>query len=156
MLSNLSSEYSVVDPFRVTNDIIALKPNSSVLSSFSLWHEWKLKPCCTFKTIHLLFSEDDIRTYIYAFFPIPATSPWRWRQHGPLKRWYPAAALHGVTTRPPWKPQISQQGASWCGVFFEKLIVPHSINKLIAFIDPDLLLPYGWTLSWVCWIQFTP
>jgi len=27
------------------------------------------------------------------------TSPWRWKQYGPPKRWYPATALHGVTTR---------------------------------------------------------
>jgi len=25
-------------------------------------------------------------------------SSWKWRQHGPLKRWYPATSLHGVTT----------------------------------------------------------
>jgi len=25
------------------------------------------------------------------------TLPWRWRQHGPPKRRYPAATLHGVT-----------------------------------------------------------
>jgi len=25
--------------------------------------------------------------------------PWRWRQQGPLKRWYPTAILHGVTTQ---------------------------------------------------------
>jgi len=24
--------------------------------------------------------------------------PWRWRQHGPLKRWYVTTTLHGVTT----------------------------------------------------------
>jgi hypothetical protein len=27
------------------------------------------------------------------------TSPWRWRQHGPPKRWYPTATLHGVRTQ---------------------------------------------------------
>jgi hypothetical protein len=27
------------------------------------------------------------------------TSPWRWRQHGPLKRWYPTTELHGITTQ---------------------------------------------------------
>jgi hypothetical protein len=26
------------------------------------------------------------------------TSPWRWWQHDPPKRWYPTATLHGVTT----------------------------------------------------------
>jgi hypothetical protein len=24
---------------------------------------------------------------------------WRWRQHGPLKRWYPTTTPHGVTTQ---------------------------------------------------------
>jgi len=24
------------------------------------------------------------------------TSPWRWRQRGPQKHWYPTATLHGV------------------------------------------------------------
>jgi hypothetical protein len=24
---------------------------------------------------------------------------WRWRQHGPLKRWYPTTTQHGVTTQ---------------------------------------------------------
>jgi hypothetical protein len=27
------------------------------------------------------------------------TSPWRWRQHGPLKRWYTTPILHLVTTQ---------------------------------------------------------
>jgi hypothetical protein len=26
------------------------------------------------------------------------SQPWRWRQNGPLKRWYPTTILHGVTT----------------------------------------------------------
>jgi len=26
------------------------------------------------------------------------TSPRRWMQHGPLKRWYPTTTLYGVTT----------------------------------------------------------
>jgi hypothetical protein len=25
--------------------------------------------------------------------------PWRWRQHGPLKCWYPTTTLHSVTTQ---------------------------------------------------------
>jgi len=25
--------------------------------------------------------------------------PWRWRQHGPLKCWYPTTTLHGITTQ---------------------------------------------------------
>jgi len=27
------------------------------------------------------------------------TSPWRWRQYGPPKRWYPTTKLDGVTTQ---------------------------------------------------------
>jgi len=29
---------------------------------------------------------------------LDAISPWRWRQHGPLKHWYPAIAVHDITT----------------------------------------------------------
>jgi hypothetical protein len=29
--------------------------------------------------------------------PRPGSSPWRWRQHGPPKRWYPTTTPHGVT-----------------------------------------------------------
>jgi hypothetical protein len=28
-----------------------------------------------------------------------STSPWRWRQHGPLKRFYPTTTLHGITSQ---------------------------------------------------------
>jgi hypothetical protein len=38
-------------------------------------------------------------SYIYASFPSPFTSPWRWRQQGPLKCWYPTTILCGVTTQ---------------------------------------------------------
>jgi hypothetical protein len=24
---------------------------------------------------------------------------WRWRQHGPLKRWYPSTTLNSITTQ---------------------------------------------------------
>jgi len=29
-----------------------------------------------------------------------ASQPRRWRQYGPLKRWYPTTTLHRVTTQP--------------------------------------------------------
>jgi hypothetical protein len=32
------------------------------------------------------------------FWVVTSSSPWRWKQHGPLKRWYPNATLHDVTT----------------------------------------------------------
>jgi hypothetical protein len=36
----------------------------------------------------------------------PVPSPWRWRQHEPLKCWYPTTTLHGVTTQKTstWRP----------------------------------------------------
>jgi hypothetical protein len=30
---------------------------------------------------------------------LPPSSPWRWMQHEPLKRWYPVTTQHGVTTQ---------------------------------------------------------
>jgi len=66
------------------------------------------KNCCCFQlhmTVHadtrtviithkyvnpqLNFSGMYVRTYICVFSPNPATSPWRWMQHGPPNRWYP-------------------------------------------------------------------
>jgi hypothetical protein len=46
---------------------------------------------------HYTASTQKIGTWIYiqALF----TSPWRWRQHGTPKRWYPTTALHGVKTQ---------------------------------------------------------
>jgi hypothetical protein len=35
------------------------------------------------------------------------TSPWRWRQQGPPKRWYPTTSLHGV---------ITQKTATWISI----------------------------------------
>jgi len=31
--------------------------------------------------------------------PPSSLQPWRWRQHGSPKRWYPTTTLHGVTTQ---------------------------------------------------------
>jgi len=30
------------------------------------------------------------------------SSPWRCKQHGPLKRWYPTTILHGIVTQKTW------------------------------------------------------
>jgi len=30
------------------------------------------------------------------YWGVEITSPWRWRQHGPQKRWHPTTILHGV------------------------------------------------------------
>jgi hypothetical protein len=35
----------------------------------------------------------------HTLFPSPVTSPWRWRQQGPPKHWYPTTSLHGVTVQ---------------------------------------------------------
>jgi len=39
------------------------------------------------------------RRTVYQSFRGPCCLQWRWRQHGPLKCWYPATTLHGVTTQ---------------------------------------------------------
>jgi len=40
----------------------------------------------------------SFKAFMVVMFPIEVTSsPWRWRHHGPLKRWYPTTAQHGVT-----------------------------------------------------------
>jgi hypothetical protein len=43
-------------------------------------------------------------------------STWRWRQHGPLKRWCPTTTLHGVTTEKISTWRWSQHGIlkRWC------------------------------------------
>jgi hypothetical protein len=55
-------------------------------------------PCC----LHLQ-TEDDGNMDVWEFGTLPlhytASQPRRWRQHGPLKCWYPATTLHGVTTQ---------------------------------------------------------
>jgi hypothetical protein len=38
-------------------------------------------------------------SYIWANFLVPWTSSSRWRQQVHLKHWYPATAVHGVTTQ---------------------------------------------------------
>jgi len=43
------------------------------------------------------------------FPPTPITPPWRWRQQGPPKRWYPTATLHKTPRleySPLWKCQM--------------------------------------------------
>jgi len=40
----------------------------------------------------------------YQAFQVPFTSPWRWKQHGPPKLWYPTTSLHDV---------ISQKITTW-------------------------------------------
>jgi hypothetical protein len=35
----------------------------------------------------------------FSVWPYPYSSPWWWRQQGPLKRWYNSTRLHGATTQ---------------------------------------------------------
>jgi hypothetical protein len=62
------------------------------------------RPCC----LHL---QREVAGVSMPFSSTPATSPWRWRQHGPLKCWYPTTILHGVTTRKTltWNVEVLSQ-----------------------------------------------
>jgi len=47
-------------------------------------------------TLHAARQKLLAKTYIIK---LSFTSPWRWRQYGPLKDFYPTTTLHGVTTQ---------------------------------------------------------
>jgi hypothetical protein len=55
----------------------------------------------------------------------------RWRQHGPLKRWYPTTTLHDVTTQ---KTTTCNYLLTPCSrVLLEKLIVTQLVKTFPAF-----------------------
>jgi hypothetical protein len=114
---------------------------------------------------HVVFWQDAYVSAFYAasifrlkrpFLPIPATSPWRWRQRGPLKRLYPATSLHGVRTQKTstWsitaaeslrmfankvlseifglkERYVTNKQIPWSGVLHEKLTVAHIVKKFL-------------------------
>jgi hypothetical protein len=41
----------------------------------------------------------EVFWFVMACSVVVVTSPWRWRQHGPLKHWYPTTTLHSNTTQ---------------------------------------------------------
>jgi hypothetical protein len=47
----------------------------------------------------VVMSYIDVVAHQQHFFDSQLSSPERWMQHGPLKRWYPTIALQGVTTQ---------------------------------------------------------
>jgi hypothetical protein len=81
-----------------------------------------------------------VRAYVYAFYPVPAITPWRWRQHGHLKHWYPTTKLHGVTT---------QKSSTWniTAVKVSKFAPPPPIYVRWS---PGFGTPYlcVWNLAW--------
>jgi hypothetical protein len=53
--------------------------------------------------------------------PSPVTLLWRWRQHGPLKCWYPTTTLHGITTQ--------KTLSTWTtNIFYNKMIWPNTTH----------------------------
>jgi len=52
--------------------------------------------CCCHKDSQVTSTRDLRSSGRWVF--ISWSSRWRWRQHDPLKHWYPATSLHGVAT----------------------------------------------------------
>jgi hypothetical protein len=78
---------------------------------WEVWREWcgsrqfySMRSCGCHWVLHMLgvsvgSQTQPIRKWaMVSLSRDPATSPWRWRQHGPLKHWYPTTTLHGVAT----------------------------------------------------------
>jgi len=60
--------------------------------------------------------------------PCCLTSPWRWRQHGPLKHWYPTVTLYSVTTQRTLTWNITTVKAS--KLTWSWLFLAHSVCHL--------------------------
>jgi hypothetical protein len=50
-------------------------------------------------SLHSNLSVNGVRCAVNFIFLYKFPSPWRWKQHGPLKRWYTATTLYDVTTQ---------------------------------------------------------
>jgi len=65
---------------------------------------------------------------------VVVTSLWRWRQHEPLKHWYPSTTLHSITT---------QKNSTWL-----LLILPYTktmewMNECCLHLIPVMALLHG-------------
>jgi len=57
---------------------------------------WRFRgPCCLYLQGEVTGDEKNGHRYRTS----PVTTHWSWRQHRPLKCWYPTAKLHGITTQ---------------------------------------------------------
>jgi len=63
---------------------VAIGPNHSVCASC-----WLVAPAAPHQSGHVSMLCSVI----------PVTSPWRWRQHGTMKWWYPTTSVHSITTQ---------------------------------------------------------
>jgi len=66
------------------------------------------------------------------------TSPWRWRRHGPPKRWYHTASLHGVTTQKTSTWNITAVQASKLEIYHHHLLSQYQTGTYI--LQPNYMI----------------
>jgi len=103
---------------------------------------------CTFYLLVAPAAPLQSRPIPMLLFSISATSPWRWRQHRPVKHLYPTTTLHGITTQKTltWFITVFTE-AHHCTVSWANSIqstLPHHIylkSSSILLSHPCLSLP---------------
>jgi hypothetical protein len=152
------------DLFR-SHDCICLVVSLMVvtLSSDVVGYQRFGEPCC----LHLQGEDSNVFRNVGPVIWLQGFTTWRWRQHGPSKRWCPTSSLHGVitwrwmqhgppkrwyptTSLPipeasdlkswlPWKPRISQR----CIILFtyEKYFL-FVYLCIYLFVNGFLFLPW--------------
>jgi hypothetical protein len=67
-----------------------------------------MKAAWTSETLAWRYNPEDLDLNIG-----PRTSPWRWWQHWPLKRWCPTTTIHDVITQKTWTSVFGSCTSPW-------------------------------------------